>query len=240
MPFDSLTITAIAAFAVALALSVFYHQRGSRIPRLISLLFGILMGAYLGYKVLYPTYRYSQKLTITISTANGPISGTAIQAVEWVEKPRILTDFPGRSVRIKGDAIFVDLKDGRYLAALLTDTETLSWSAIMTTDKQQSLQLKIPRDVDQFVNDVIPLNLPQYPKLVLFPEISNSTRVIPINPSDPSATLGEGYALESITLTITTEDPDFSVAGALLPCIENDTNCFDPVRGIRNSDIRRQ
>lgn len=71
-----------------------------------------------------------------------PFLGTTVQAVEWVEKSRVLTDFQGKPVGVKDAAAFLDLKNGQYLAALPTDMETLSWSVTITTDKGRKRKAK--------------------------------------------------------------------------------------------------
>jgi len=70
----------------------------------------------IGYKVKYPTYTLRHRLTIEVETPQGLRSASSIIEVSAILQP-IYNGF----VRIKGDAVFVDLGQGKHVIALLTN-----------------------------------------------------------------------------------------------------------------------
>jgi hypothetical protein len=73
-----------------------------------------------GWKIRYPTHAWNQKLTVTVSTPRGEVSGSSVVAVSWAENP-----FSGGwggapfHLSLRGDATTVDLGGGQFLFAML-------------------------------------------------------------------------------------------------------------------------
>jgi hypothetical protein len=73
--------------------------------------------AYFGYELLYPTYTYRYRLSVEVGTPDGLRTGSSVIEVRYETLP----DVNGRNhvSRIFGEAIFVDLGQGKNLIALL-------------------------------------------------------------------------------------------------------------------------
>jgi hypothetical protein len=79
-----------------------------------------VLGVVVLWKIRYPTYAWNQKLTVTVSTPRGEVSGSSVVAVSWTEN-----FFSGGwggalyHLTLQGDATAVDLGGGQFLFALL-------------------------------------------------------------------------------------------------------------------------
>src|SRR5690348_1790200 len=64
-----------------------------------------------------PTYRY--KLTVVVDTPEGPRTGCAVREVTAYSEPHFLPQAGGTSVKASGEAVIVDLPNGKMLVVLL-------------------------------------------------------------------------------------------------------------------------
>jgi hypothetical protein len=72
---------------------------------------------YFGYKLLYPTYtRY--RLSVDVETPDGMRSGSSVIEVRYEMFPELLTERDHIS-RVFGEAVFVDLGQGKNLIGML-------------------------------------------------------------------------------------------------------------------------
>ena len=166
-----------------------------------------------------PDYRY--RLTVEIDTPEGLRSGSSVIEVEQSMGSTAMSGFGRRLARrVRGEAVAVDLPDGRTLFALLRSDDNHDWaSSIM-----QSLAPDIEGEPwgERFDNVLLlegkialPRTLPPvgpregrsaYPMLVTFGDLDDPTSVDQIDPDDLVATFGKGYEIERITVPLT-DDP---------------------------------
>jgi|GEM_PF-6222565 hypothetical protein len=79
----------------------------------------ILAFLYL-YRPYFPKASYNEKMTLTVGTPDGPVSGAAVTRVTlWQEPSLIFPEAGGGFHDVRGEAVVVDLGDGRMIFALL-------------------------------------------------------------------------------------------------------------------------
>ena len=78
----------------------------------------IIAIAVLAYKLAYPTYTYRYKITVEVEVDGQVRSGASVIEVRLVRQPEAL-GAPRVLPKVSGDAVFVDLGNGRNLIALL-------------------------------------------------------------------------------------------------------------------------
>ncbi|MCZ4288704.1 hypothetical protein [Hoeflea alexandrii] len=148
---------------------------------------------------------WRQKVTVTMVTPNGEVSGASVMEVSWSGGiPFIVGDARGGGFKLTGEAPVVKLGNGRHLFALIDgmDSKLLyqlrnkdGRGASMKDNSRAILGLKEPL--------VLPVGV--YPLLVTFADINDPASVARVDPDDVAASFGPGYALSSITLAITDE-----------------------------------
>lgn len=157
-------------------------------------------------------YRWHQKLTVTVETPAGEVSGSSVSAVRW-RKHWIQTDGMGWSLDVTGEAVVVEVAPGRFLFALLKGAGTTEY---MGSVAAASIVGRDGRVIDGALfgevqgkqgraAGVIAVPEGQYPMLVTFGDIADPASVRLVNPGDLAASLGPGVRLKSVTLEVTEE-----------------------------------
>ena len=77
------------------------------------------------------TYDWHQKLTVEVETPDGVKTASAVTEVSWWEN-RFFKDGAALQSKIKGEAVVVDLGNGRYLFALLSHANDSGYMAGLT------------------------------------------------------------------------------------------------------------
>lgn len=151
------------------------------------------------------SWSWHQKLTVTVQTPDGVVSGSSVMRGRMTERRGALVpaEANGVSFSLSGEAVVVKLPNGHYLFALLTGIPSASWllyprmpakdagTLLERAEANTSASLEVPRD--------------QHPLLVTFDDIADPASVKKVDPSNFAATFGPGYRLTSITLSITEE-----------------------------------
>jgi hypothetical protein len=147
------------------------------------------------------TEEWNQKLTVTVETPSGDVSGSAV-VYEKVWVGQLPASSSSIEYDIKGEATIVEVAPGKYLFALLDNVEERAartftsgpnednaafWSRLATTRESR------------------PLAPNAWPMLVTFGNLNDPKSVKQVNPKNLAAIFGPGYALKSITLEITDE-----------------------------------
>jgi hypothetical protein len=166
--------------------------------------------AFVYWKISYPTHAWNQKLTVTVSTPRGEVSGSSVVAVAWTKN--FFREGALFHLTMQGDATTVDLGGGQFLFALLAyedsqephstgviplkllGDEELYWS----TDSFKKVQAARGRG---------PIVLPQklYPRFLRFRDIKDSTTAELVDPNDLAKSFGPGVRLVRVTIEITDE-----------------------------------
>jgi hypothetical protein len=77
-------------------------------------------GLYAGYAAAYPSHVYRYRMTIDVDTPAGVKSGASVLEVKTIQYPSWVTlGANNHSTTVRGEAVFVDLGNGRNLVALL-------------------------------------------------------------------------------------------------------------------------
>ncbi len=165
-----------------------------------------------------PDYRY--RLTVEVDTPEGIKTGSSVIEVEQSMGRTAMSGFGGRiNRRVRGEAVAVDLPDGRTLFALLRSDNNIDWASYV----MQWLAPDIEGEPweERFDNVLLiegEVEVPRtfspggseehsaYPMLVTFGDLSDPTSVARVDPDDLAATFGEGVSLRRITVQIT-DDP---------------------------------
>ena len=175
----------------------------------------------------FRSWSWHQKLTVTVETPDGPRSGSAVSAGRFQTTPKWagVGDSAGASnSSLSGEAVVVDLGEGRVLFALLKGynefTARLAFfplprkperkeEAAAVFDKLEALRasMELPRELT--------------PLLVTFADINDPASVARVDPTDLAASFGPGYALSSITLAITDEPVTKDRVEAVLGWLSN-------------------
>ncbi len=163
-------------------------------------------------------YTWHQKLTVTVGTPDGLKTGTAVSRVTAnVGQQYVPGDNRYLSLGFGGEATIVDLGNGKYLFALLSNATSLENTqslANYTFPELQSTDPYVPaidaatKTYSSYVPPLGPKPVPakNYPTLITFINLNDPKSVKLLDPADLAATFGEGYNLKSITLEITDED----------------------------------
>jgi hypothetical protein len=171
------------------------------------------------WKIRYPTYAWNQKLTVTVATPRGEVSGSSVVAVSWTEN-----FFSGGwggalyHLTLRGDATTVDLGGGQFLFALLAYEHSQEpHSTGMIPLKLLRQKLPNQSDDDYWAPDTFkrvqaalgrgPITLPQklYPRFLRFRDIKDSTTAELVDPDNLAESFGPGVRLVRVTIEITDE-----------------------------------
>jgi hypothetical protein len=159
----------------------------------------------------FRSWSWHQKLTVTVETPQGLRSGSAVSAAWFQMTPKWsgVGDSAGASnSSLSGEAVVVDLGQGRYLFALLKGYNEFTGRLAFFPLPQKPLNKEEDAAVyDQLEALRATTELPRelYPLLVTFADINDAASVQRVDPDDLAASFGPGYALSSITLAITDE-----------------------------------
>lgn len=165
-----------------------------------------LDGNILGFRF----WAWHQKLTVTIDTPSGTKSAYAVSKVSWDMPPRWfkLGDSGGwhGAGSLKGEALLLEVKDGKYLFALLGDYPAgLAVQLFAEPPLRSGHPDEFARALNRIntVRETRSLRPEQYPTLVTFDDNKDPASVRRIDPARLDAAFGPGYRIVSITMAIT-------------------------------------
>ncbi len=160
---------------------------------------------------------YRQKVKVTVITPDGEKSGSAVTQID-VSTGYSLGAGEMTQANVRGEATVVDLGQGKYLFALLSEhSKVLAGVVFPNGAGEKDGPKEIPRgDVAGTAN-----KYSVFPMLVTFDNLQNPKSVKQVNPADLAATFGQSFALKSITLEITDEMVTEGVVEKVLPWVKN-------------------
>jgi hypothetical protein len=170
---------------------------------------GIALALFFTYRLLFggETVSWHQRLTVTVQTPTGEISGAAVTEVTKVDSDGALVLVEARGVRtkVRGEAVVVEVAPGRYLFALLGGAGHWAYPAFglgqgLSYDESMHKLMGVPHDTPS------PLPVKDYPLLVTFTDINDPTTVTRVDPGDLADSFGPGVSLTAVTLAVT-DDP---------------------------------
>lgn len=159
----------------------------------------IVLGVILLASLIYfyrPDHKY--RLTVEVETPQGVKSAAGVMAIH---RGKISISGIGGGIGTKGDAIFVDLGNGRNVIALLAhgkdglDSDGMSYLALNAfASAGERVQFKDVKDL----SGKVPVT--GKPTLITFTNLADPLSARELNPADIGAVLGEGYRLRGVTL----------------------------------------
>jgi hypothetical protein len=241
-----------ALHSIRQPMPVWNQIAGVRMKRLLNLVMGMaLLLALVGCNVS-KSFEWHRKLTITVDTPSGPVSGSSVVREYFAEIGAWLF-FPetaGTDYGLFGDAPFVQVAPGKYLFALLPQYQSRSAqpSSFETFFPGENPSKIAPRLSTLREKRNVATN--QFPIFVTFENIENPDSVKLVDPSNLAASFGEGYSLKGLTLEITAEEVTDGLMDRLLPILSKDQVFIDvgwlnlpfnhPLRSVdRNSFVHR-
>ncbi|MEY3623884.1 MAG: hypothetical protein RLZZ407_1443 [Pseudomonadota bacterium] len=155
------------------------------------------------------TYRF--KMTLEVDTPEGVKSGSSVYEVEAKNVAALTPGGVGLLVNVRGEAISVDLPEGRTVFALLKTVnakghDDLAYTSMVALDPlfrwdYVESAARIATGVGlTSPAEVLPENRPM---LVTFKDIADPTSVVLVDPDDLAASFGAGYRLKAITVQVT-------------------------------------
>jgi hypothetical protein len=174
---------------------------------------GALTALFVAGCTQYPKYVYRFKMTIEIDTPDGVRSGYSVYEVTAQKHAKLLPEARARSRDVRGEAVAVDLPDGKTVFALLKTMNGLGDNSLahlsMATldpayknDWVVSARRIAVGDGIQSPAEVAPEN---YPMLVMFRNPADPASVVKVDQYDLVASFGAGYNLKAITVQVTDE-----------------------------------
>ncbi|MFA5900918.1 MAG: hypothetical protein WC829_17595 [Hyphomicrobium sp.] len=170
----------------------------------------LIVGAFAGYWLMYPTYSHRYRLTLEVETPDGLKKGSSVMESRVRAEPHVLPNV-GAVTSFDGDAVFVDLGGGKNLIGLLAvgmvqGSEGLVRAAIKTFD--------IPTDCGKpfcqwkliaETNGARDLPPELTPLLATMGNVRDpkSTRVV--KPDEFGAVFGPGYRLKRAWIEMTSD-----------------------------------
>lgn len=177
----------------------------------------------------FPEWQWHQKLTVSVMTPEGMKSGSSVTSarIEFPPKWTGVGDAAGmQRGGVSGEAVVVDLGEGRYLFALLQGY--IEWTAYTAffpeLEGKALLKEEMFPYLDQMVaSDGQSRDVPRkhYPLLVTFDDINNPASVRRVDPSNLSDSFGPGYRLNAITMSITDEPVTEGRVASVLGWLDN-------------------
>jgi hypothetical protein len=147
-------------------------------------------------------HSWHQKLTLVVDTPQGEVTGSSVVEVRvsFYDPPSFGTEV---AYELTGEATVVEVLPGRYLFALMGDSEERFFRA--TKDRFVGMKRgewlrAIPDQTEPVVltGDLIPM-------LVTFDDITDPQSVQLVDPADLAASFGPGVGLKAVLLEVTEE-----------------------------------
>ena len=174
-----------------------------------------------GCSEIFPSDRLRQRITVEVETPLGLRSGSSVVETK-VQEGKSWGDASGTSFTLEGEAVGVDLPEGRTLFALLRgDSDTQGDQAgyqtrLLYDALNAGAKVNVPVPVEGL--DLIQaraaakradasLTLPEklYPMLVTFGDITNPKSVERVNPADLAELFGPGVRLRRVSVEVTND-----------------------------------
>lgn len=189
------------------------------------------------------SYRF--RMVVEVETQDGLKSGSSVYEVRAGNTLGFLPEEAKRDWAVKGEAVAVDLPDGKTLFALLKtnakhgDMASLSMQALDPAFKNDIVESAMRIEDRTGVNGSAEVPIEIYPMLVTFTDIADPSSVKLVDPADLAASYGPGVKLKRITVEIT-DDPVTSGIEKRLGWLEavgrqRGTLIPDPPRLLKNS-----
>jgi hypothetical protein len=190
---------------------------------------------YFGYQLLYPTYTYRYRLSFEVETPDGMRTGSSVIEVRYEMFPELLTDRDHIS-RVFGEAVFVDLGQGKNLIGLLASGPSgedvdypsgIVFQAFKLDGNDPNRPKRLPqlhgkRDLDIYSSSQHDVTRRFLPTFVTFRDLTDfkSVRIAP--PGLFDEIFGVGYKLRNVWIEMA-DDPPTEKIQKILPWLPHPT-----------------
>jgi hypothetical protein len=173
----------------------------------LGIFIAVIVGLYVAYKLIYPTYTYRYRMTVEIDVHGETKTGTSVIEVRLSKQPRFLPEVPPVATTVIGEAVFVDLGEGRNILALLA-----SGPYGRTVDNPQFV---VPRHFMLSYSDRDIAKFPQLqgrwnlesrlPTLVTFTDLNDPKAVRVVQPEEFEQVFGPGVRFKRVWVEMTSD-----------------------------------
>jgi hypothetical protein len=174
--------------------------------------------------IMPPHYSWRQKLTVTVSTPQGPVEGSAVTQVDIYDLRRFSFGFPdasGTNSSFTGEAVAVEIAPGKVLFVLLANersqNQPTDWPDRIWYKLPMTLQDYMARIKDQRGKPPEPMPQEHWPLMATFDDMSRPETLHLIKGTDLSYWFGLGVKVDGVTLQITREPITEGRIETLLP-----------------------
>lgn len=171
-----------------------------------------------------PTTPMVYRFGLDVNTPSGIISGHTM--IEVVDKRTAVSRIVGGFLKIKGDAIVIDLGDGKILVALLAFTNDTSGTMTLS-----ELPLRAARFTTGYHQPTPPthkdklyLSPEDIPIMVTFSDINNPRTMQRVYPNKLSEVFGPGYSFKNAWITMTNDPYQSSGIQRTIPWVQQSQN----------------
>jgi hypothetical protein len=161
---------------------------------------------------LFSGGEWKKKITVTVATPAGDVSGSVVRWEKMTEDP-VLSSSHSQE---RGEAVVVEVAKGRYLFALIEDNKPQDELLFFPDEPPLESTGKLSRRK----GEVIEVPITHYPMLVTFGDLNDPKSVRQVLPDELAKHFGAGVTLKSITLEITDEPMTEGAVEKVLPWIK--------------------
>lgn len=168
------------------------------------------------YNLAYPTYTYRCRITVDVDTPEGLRSASNVVQIDYAFQP-ILGSAPSSVSHVQGDAIFIDLGNGRNVVSLLNVLDsnggifeypsTVIFGAFKVDEDshQQLREFQSSTEKRELTPD-------HYPTFVTFKDLNDPLSAQIVEPRDFATAFGFGTALRAVTIEMTHDPVTYNIA----------------------------
>jgi hypothetical protein len=166
---------------------------------------------WLAYPYLYPVYAARYELRLDVDTPQGVKTGSSVMEARYGWQPTLGGITSSVKNGFSGEAVFVDLGDGKNLVVTLTDDRSKRKESIDALYLPMRVFPFTPHDKALTKTDIEnarskgPVNVPleRLPLVITFSNIADPKSVKRVDPSKLEASFGVGYHIASATVEMT-------------------------------------
>lgn len=183
------------------------------------------LALWLGSAFVYQTwntYPHRYRIIVEADTPGGLKTGSGVIAVEVIQKAKWVPQAGGTLTDVWGDAIFVDLGDGKNIVALLGMGPTGAVDGIYrlaATAFGRSRESYWYREARNWTGKA-ELTSKDYPTLVTFSNVNDPSTATVLDGASLSSVFGSGYDSVKISIEMTSDPVSYGITKHL-PWVES-------------------
>ena len=186
-----------------------------------------LVGMALGLAGCGGGNSWHQKLTVTVNTPHGEVSGSSVTQVDFTFAEDSIVFAPGYAYNSSqnGEAVVVEVAPRKYLFALLEErNKELAFAAFMPAENR--VPIKATATEIQALRQKVELAPTLYPLMVTFGDVNDPKSIAVVKPDNLVSTFGAGYSLKKVVLEITKEEVTKNEIDQILPFLSQENPIF--------------